>query len=475
MGRLEEIGMRHQLQIEVVAGVILVALACSASAHQSGQLDVSDLGDAGVFQTAISVDKCRACMAFIDTIVKKTNEMHPSKPTQNSTATPTSTAAKRKEDFETSLARHCKVEACPEQCVQGGAGQTWGCKTTGVGHPDVLTMHLTNPGQDGAQYVKAKTCNAQACQGDPLKPNPYAQCGCSDDRILSGTSQLIQFNSNITYIVFSNGPRRVGVLDPVAVFEFWKPKTGWPTSHEITLPGTLPPDWGQSDWDCKTDGAQYLTMKLTNPGQKGAKAVKVQACDAEACGKAKPYIQCGGPDDRIAENADQVIHFNSNTVYFAFSNGQREVEFWKPKTGSWPTSHQIALNEELGESVQSLGKPQHAQIKKLLDKPIRADGQRLGASVGGRSGQCIPKWEKQLCEMVIPLKNILSTPMSNGKPKPVHEMCEEMTNTTKGICRVKLPQGHLLQWSDILPQGAHHKKDIFHKALDLLSDDFDKF
>ena len=79
------------------------------------------------------------------------------------------------------------------------------------------------------------------------------------------------------------------------------------------------------------------------------------------------------------------------------------------------------------------------------------------------------------CEMVIPLKNILSTPMSNGKPKPVHEMCEEMTNTTKGICRVKLPQGHLLQWSDILPQGAHHKKDIFHKALDLLSDDFDKF
>ena len=36
--------MRH----EVVAGVILVALACGASAHQSGQLDVSDLGDAGV-------------------------------------------------------------------------------------------------------------------------------------------------------------------------------------------------------------------------------------------------------------------------------------------------------------------------------------------------------------------------------------------------------------------------------------------
>ena len=65
--------------------------------------------------------------------------------------------------------------------------------------------------------------------------------------------------------------------------------------------------------------------------------------------------------------------------------------------------------------------------------------------------------------------------MSNGKPKPVHEMCEEMTNTTKVICRVKLPQGHLLQWSDILPQGAHHKKDIFHKALDLLSDDLDKF
>jgi len=446
MGRLEEIGMRHW--IEVVAGVILVALACSASAHQSGQLDVSDLGDAGVFQTAISVDKCRACMAFIDTIVKKTNEMHPSKPTQNSTATPTSTAAKRKEDFETSLARHCKVEACPEQCVQGGAGQTWGCKTTGVGHPDVLTMHLTNPGQDGAQYVKAKTCNAQACQGDPLKPNPYAQCGCSDDRILSGTSQLIQFNSNITYIVFSNGPRQVGVLDPVAVFEFWKPKTGWPTSHQITFPATnqpkkppptTSPPTGASDWDCKTDGAQYLTMKLTNPGQKGAKAVKVQACDAEACGKAKPYIQCGGPDDRIAETADQVIHFNSNTTYFAFSNGLKggEKEFWKPKTGSWPASQMIMIGQELGESVQSLGKPQHAQVKELLDKPTRADGKRLGAS----GSWCIHTWEKQLCEMVIPLKSTISTPMSNGEPKSIHEMCTDLSKTNEAICRIEFPPG----------------------------------
>lgn len=72
------------------------------------------------------------------------------------------------------------------------------------------------------------------------------------------------------------------------------------------------------------------------------------------------------------------------------------VELLAIVAGSWPTSHQIALNEELGESVQSLGNRQHARVKELLDTPIRADGKRLGASVGGRSRQCIPKWEKQL-------------------------------------------------------------------------------
>ena len=68
------------------------------------------------------------------------------------------------------------------------------------------------------------------------------------------------------------------------------------------------------------------------------------------------------------------------------------VELLAIAAGSWPTSHQIALNEELGESVQSLGKPQHAQVKELLDKPTRADGKRLGAS----GSWCIHTWEKQL-------------------------------------------------------------------------------
>ena len=116
-------------------------------------------------------------------------------------------------------------------------------------------MQLTNPGQKGAKHVKVqsresisiaaschlwilniwqvRTCDDwTACKGDAqsqgeaLKPKQYAQCGALDARISAKADQIIHFNENATYIVFSNGPRRVGVLDPVAVFEFWKPKTG---------------------------------------------------------------------------------------------------------------------------------------------------------------------------------------------------------------------------------------------------------
>jgi len=72
-----------------------------------------------------------------------------------------------------------------------------------------LVMTIVNPSKS---KVKVKTCDARsvngstaACQGNPLKPNCYRACGAPNDRVMPATTRDIHFNSNTTYITFSNG------------------------------------------------------------------------------------------------------------------------------------------------------------------------------------------------------------------------------------------------------------------------------
>ena len=102
-----------------------------------------------------------------------------------------------------------------------------------------------------------KTCDAQMCQGNPLKPNAYNSCGGPDDRVMGDTSRVLRFASNTTYFVFSNG---------VGVKEFHKPTTGgallfvahkcvrpdWPTEYRINIPGASN-DWAISCPGCSAN------------------------------------------------------------------------------------------------------------------------------------------------------------------------------------------------------------------------------
>eukprot|EP00657_Telonema_sp_P-1_P008988 TRINITY_DN3179_c0_g1_i3.p1 TRINITY_DN3179_c0_g1~~TRINITY_DN3179_c0_g1_i3.p1 ORF type:complete len:171 (-),score=48.98 TRINITY_DN3179_c0_g1_i3:233-745(-) len=111
----------------------------------------------------------------------------------------------------------------------------------GTDETDFLAINVTNP---TVIKVKVKTCDADMCQGNPLKPNAYVSCGGPDDRVTGKTSKMLHFNSNVTYFVFSNG---------VGVKEFHKPKEGgWPADYRINVPGA-PNAWAESCPGCSAN------------------------------------------------------------------------------------------------------------------------------------------------------------------------------------------------------------------------------
>eukprot|EP00656_Telonema_subtile_P028571 TRINITY_DN3108_c0_g1_i2.p1 TRINITY_DN3108_c0_g1~~TRINITY_DN3108_c0_g1_i2.p1 ORF type:complete len:202 (+),score=43.58 TRINITY_DN3108_c0_g1_i2:92-697(+) len=115
------------------------------------------------------------------------------------------------------------------------------CETDEV---NFVSMTVTNP---TVIKVKVKACDAVACQGNPLKPNPYKACGGPDDRVAGDTSKDLHFNQNTTYLVFSNG---------VSVKEFHKPTTGdWPATYRINVPG-FSDDWVTECPGCSADPSE---------------------------------------------------------------------------------------------------------------------------------------------------------------------------------------------------------------------------
>merc|ERR1711907_113441 len=124
------------------------------------------------------------------------------------------------------------------------------CQTDGE---HFVSMNLTNP---TLIKVKVKTCDAESCQGNPLKPDAYRACGGKDDRVMGHTSKHIHFNENTTYIVFSNG---------VKSKEFYKPKQGgWPADHLINIPGMSVEDYNmirgaQENCECWWDTCRHHT------------------------------------------------------------------------------------------------------------------------------------------------------------------------------------------------------------------------